>query len=73
MEKKSSPRQDGLELIVSENGVAIGRVNEEGELEQLSFPFDSLEKAQQFLAIANYRLKFIPSALPHIQERLSAL
>lgn len=71
MEKKNNPRQDGLELIVSENGVAIGRVNEEGELEQLSFPFDSLEKAQQFLAIANYRLKFIPSVLPGVLEKLN--
>lgn len=70
---RSFPRHDGLELIVSENGVAIGRTNEQGELEQLSFPFDNIEKAQQFLAIANYSLKFIPSALPHVQERFNTL
>lgn len=62
------PHPDGLELIITENGVAIGRTNEKGELKQLSFPFDNLEKAQQFLSIASYRLKFIPSALPGIWD-----
>jgi hypothetical protein len=62
-----------LELIIVEDGIAIGRTNEKGELEQLSFPFETIEKAQQFLTIANYGLKFIPSALPHVQERFNAL
>jgi len=39
--------------------------------EQLSWPFDCIKKAQEFCAIANYDLRFIPSALPHIHERLA--
>jgi hypothetical protein len=42
---------------------------DDGELEQLSWPFPSMKKAQEFCAIANYDLLFIPSALPHILER----
>jgi hypothetical protein len=42
-----------------------------GEIEQLSFPFESMKKAQEFCAIANYEHRFIPSALPHIRERFN--
>jgi hypothetical protein len=40
-----------------------------GSLEQLSWPFESMKKAQKFCAIANYEHRFIPSALPHVLER----
>jgi hypothetical protein len=33
-----------------------------GSLEQLSWPFESMKKAQKFCAIANYDNRFIPSA-----------
>jgi len=42
-----------------------------GEIEQLSFPFLSIEKAQKFCAIANYDNRFIPSALLHIREQFN--
>jgi hypothetical protein len=46
-------------------------VLDDGALEQLSFPFESIKKAQEFCAIANYGNRFIPSALPHIRERFN--
>jgi hypothetical protein len=58
-------------LKETKNGWTIARVLENGELEQLSFPFGSMEKAQKFCAIANYDNRFIPSALPHIRERFN--
>lgn len=51
-------------LIPVDGGWAIAKRHEKGEPEQLSFPFDCMEKAQQFLSIANYDLGFIPSVLP---------
>jgi len=53
------------------NGWAIARMLDDGEIEQLSFPFESMKKAQEFCAIANYDNRFIPSALPHIRERFN--
>jgi hypothetical protein len=44
---------------------------DDGEIEQLSFPFESMKMAQEFCAIANYDNRFIPSALPHIRERFN--
>lgn len=64
-----SRKDSGLRLKIVEGGYAIARWSEQGFLEQLSFPFDCIEKARQFLAIANYDLKFIPSVLPEIQQR----
>jgi hypothetical protein len=51
-------------LLPVEGGWAIALKHEKGEPEQLSFPFDCMETAQQFLSIANYDLGFIPSILP---------
>ena len=56
-------------LKETKSGWTIARMLDDGELEQLSFPFPSMEKAQKFCAIANYDNRFIPSALPHIRER----
>lgn len=64
------PKGSQLRLKNVEGGVAIARWSERGELEQLSFPFPSADHARRFLAIANYELGFIPSALPHILKRL---
>jgi hypothetical protein len=62
-------KDSGLRLKIVEGGYAIARWSENGFLEQLSFPFDSIEKAREFLAIASYELRFIPSILPSIAER----
>lgn len=62
-------KASALRLKIVEGGYAIARWSEQGFLEQLSFPFDCIEKAREFLAIASYELKFIPSVLPHIQQR----
>jgi hypothetical protein len=69
MEVRSNQCADSLRLKNVEGGFAIARWSERGELEQLSFPFPSIDTARRFLAIANYRLGFIPSVLPHILER----
>ncbi len=58
-------------LKETKNGWTIARVLDDGALEQLSFPFESIKKAQEFCAIANYDNRFIPSALPHIRERFN--
>lgn len=66
------PQKDsGLRLKIVEGGYAIARWSEDGFLEQLSFPFDCIEKAREFLSIANYELRFIPSVLPEIQRRFN--
>jgi hypothetical protein len=62
-------RDSGLRLKIVEGGYAIARWSEQGFLEQLSFPFDSIEKAREFLAIASYELRFIPGVLPSIDKR----
>ena len=67
--KKMNQKASALRLKIVEGGYAIARWSEQGFLEQLSFPFDCIEKAREFLAIASYELKFIPSVLPHIQQR----
>ena len=59
-----------LFLMAMKSGWAIARMTPDGP-EQLSWPFDCMEKAQEFCAIANYDLRFIPSALPHIHKRLA--
>ena len=64
-----NPSPTILCLKNTEKGWAIARMLDDGELEQLSWPFPSMKKAQEFCAIANYDLLFIPSALPHILER----
>jgi hypothetical protein len=64
-------KDSGLRLKIVEGGYAIARWSENGFLEQLSFPFDSIEKAREFLAIASYELRFIPSILPCIQQRFN--
>lgn len=64
-------KDSGLRLKIVEGGYAIARWSEKGFLEQLSFPFDCIEKAREFLAIASYELKFIPSVLPEIQQRFN--
>lgn len=58
-------------LLLVDGGWAIALRHEKGEPEQLSFSFDCLEKAQQFLSIANYDLGFIPSILPSKAEELA--
>jgi hypothetical protein len=55
-----------------DGGWAIALKHEKGEPEQLSFPFDCIETAQQFLSIANYSLGFIPSILPKKGKLLAA-
>jgi hypothetical protein len=60
-------------LLLVEGGWAIALKHEKGELEQLSFPFDCMKTAQQFLSIANYGLGFIPSVLPEKGRALAAL
>lgn len=54
-----------------DGGWAIALKHEKGELLKLSFPFDCMKTAQQFLSIANYRLGFIPSALPTVARSLA--
>jgi hypothetical protein len=54
-----------------DGGWAIALKHEKGEPEQLSFPFDCIETAQQFLSIANYSLGFIPSILPEKRKALT--
>ena len=64
------PQKDsGLRLKIVDGGYAIARWSEKGFLEQLSFPFETIEKAREFLAIASYELRFIPSVLPSIDQR----
>lgn len=58
-------------LLLVDGGWAIALRHEKGESEQLSFPFDCMEKAQQFLSIANYDLGFIPSVLPSKAQKLA--
>jgi hypothetical protein len=65
----SQDRGFQLRLKSVEGGFAIARWSERGELEQLSFPFATIDAATQFLAIARYDLGFIPSALPHVLMR----
>ena len=55
-----------------DGGWAIAVKHEKGELEQLSFSFDCMKTAQQFLSIANYGLGFIPSILPEKGRLLAA-
>lgn len=64
-------KNQSLRLKIVEGGYAIARWSEHGFLEQLSFPFETIEKAREFLAIANYELRFIPSILPSIQQRFN--
>jgi hypothetical protein len=59
-------------LLPVEGGWAIALKHEKGELEQLSFPFDCMKTAQQFLSVANYSLGFIPSVLPEKGRLLAA-
>jgi hypothetical protein len=54
-----------------DGGWAIALKHEKGEPEQLSFSFDCIETAQQFLSIANYSLGFIPSILPEKRKALT--
>jgi hypothetical protein len=58
-------------LIEVDGGHAIALRQEKGEPVQLSYAFDCLEIAQQFLSIANWSLLFIPSALPGTVEWLT--
>jgi hypothetical protein len=58
-------------LVQVDGGWAIALKHEKGEPEQLSFPFACIETAQQFLSIANYELKFIPSILPEKRKALT--
>jgi hypothetical protein len=60
-------------LVQVDGGWAIALKHKKGEPEQLSFPFDCIETAQQFLSIANYELKFIPSILPEKGKSLALL
>jgi hypothetical protein len=61
--------ENKLRLKIVPGGFAIARWVKEGFLEQLSYPFPTIEMAKQYLSIANYELRFIPSALPVINER----
>lgn len=61
--------ENKLRLKIVPGGFAIARWVKEGFLEQLSYPFPTIETARQFLSIADYELKFIPSVLPVISRR----
>jgi hypothetical protein len=65
----NKPSPTILCLLHTEGKWAIARMMPGGSLEQLSWPFENMKKAQKFCAIANYEHRFIPSALPHILER----